>query len=147
MSIGRKSKSNTNRNRRIVYERDGGCVVSGSMWGNLVACGGGLTMQHRVTRGIGSSAKYDAEPNGFVAMCAVHNALEPHAATFRDMCERNGWSIRRSIADRNNLSRIPVRYPEGWYLLAGEQRFQLSDRLANEMMIEIYGDDYYPDMF
>lgn len=147
MGIGKKSKANTNRNRSIVAARDGGCVVAGTLWGNLVKCDDSVTMQHRVTRGMGSSAKWDANPNGFVAMCQTHNQLEPRSATFRAMCERSGWSIRRSIADRNDLSRIPVRYPDGWFLLAGNGRVPIGDKLALEMMFDIYGDEYNAEVF
>lgn len=147
MAVGRKSKANTARNRLLVFERDGGCVVAGTLWGNLVKCDDTLTMQHRVSRGMGSSAKFDAEPNGFVVMCATHNALEPASAIFRALCERSGWSIRRSIADRNDLSRVPVRYPDGWFLLAGANRYRVGDKLALEMMFDIYGDEYNAEVF
>jgi hypothetical protein len=147
MAIGKTSKGNTKRNRPIVMARDGGCVVAGTFWSNFVKCDDTLTMQHRVTRGMGSSAKWDANPNGFVIMCWAHNVLEPMSPTFRSMCERSGWSIRRSIADRNDLARIPVRYPDGWFLLAGNGRVPINDTLALEMMFDIYGDEYNADVF
>jgi hypothetical protein len=142
MSIGKKSRANTERHRKKVFSRDERCVVIGSSWGNLVYCGGPLTIQHRVTRGMGSSAKYDQQPNGLIAMCAVHNVLEPASNEFRKMCERSGWSVRRSIADRILLAHIPVRYPDGWYLLTGDKRVQIMTNTALEMMREIYGDEY-----
>jgi hypothetical protein len=123
--------SKLDRSRKIVFTRDHDeCVVVGSIWQTLQPCGGPLTVQHRVGRGMGGSKKYDA-PEYLVAMCLLHNGLAESSATFAAYCTRNG------------LSRIPVRYHDSWYLLSGDMRFRIPDATAVDMMVELYGDDYH----
>lgn len=141
MSVGRKSKRQSAANRISVFERDGGCVVAGSIWSLLNPCGGGLALHHRVPRGIGSSAEsYYDQPNSYLVLCAVHNGLETSSSEFRKACERNGWVVRRNTAKLHKLSQIPVWYQDGWKLLDGDSRFSISERTANNLLFEVYGD-------
>jgi hypothetical protein len=139
MSIGKRSRRQVDAHREIVFERDNHtCVVSNSLWSKLIPCGGALTIQHRVTRGMGGSAKYD-DPPYLLAMCAIHNALEPASVSFRDFCERQGYSVPRWVMNRHAINRVPVKYDSDWYLLSGTDRFKIPERTAVEMLDEIYG--------
>ena len=140
MSIGKRSRKQVDAVRQDVFDRDNNvCVVHGSIWAMLVPCSGGLTIQHRVTRGMGGSAKYD-EPPYLLAMCAVHNALEPGSSEFREFCERQGYSVPRWVLNRFAITRVPVKYDYDWYLLGGTERYKIPERTAQEMLDEIYGD-------
>lgn len=138
MAIGKKSRAAMERSRENVYRRDGDiCVVNGSIWATIHPCGGQMTLQHRVTRGMGSSAKWDSEPY-LLTMCAIHNSLEPASAEFRKFCERNGYSIPRWAAEQNPISRIPVKYADGWFLLDGLAKYEVPESVASDLMSEIY---------
>ena len=140
MSIGKKSRNQVNKVRDVVYSRDKHeCVVKGSLWAMLVSCGGHLTIQHRVTRGMGSSAKYDSAPY-LVTMCSVHNNLEPASSEFRNFCERQGYSIPRWVAEQTPIGRIPIKYEDSWYLLSTEGKYAIPEPVANDLMFEIYGE-------
>jgi hypothetical protein len=139
MALGKQSKKNVAAVRDAVFSRDQEtCVIAGSIWQSLTPCAGGLTIQHRVGRGSGGSALYDA-PNHLLAMCAIHNSLQTASSEFDKYCKRNGISVRRSIAKQWSMSRIPVRYYDGWYLLDGLNRYPVPDRTAEDLMEEIYG--------
>ena len=141
MSIGKRSKAQVEKSRPIVYERDGRrCVVRGSIWATIQPCAGSLTLQHRVGKGAGGSALYDAPPF-LVAMCMIHNGLAESSAEFANFCTRNGYSLRRSLAEQHPISRVPIRYPDGWQLLSGDGRFAISESTAAELMEEIYGEE------
>lgn len=138
MSVGRKSKYQLAKSRPIVFERDQEqCIVAGSIWSTIQPCMGVLTLQHRVGRGMGGSARWDA-PNCLVTMCVVHNGLIESSYEFRNYCERNGLSIRRTVADRMDVSSIPVRYSDGWFLLAGGSRFTIPDVTAEAIISDLY---------
>lgn len=73
--------------RRGVYERDGHrCVVS------TPECGGGLTLQHRVSRGMGGSHLLDGYEN-LIAMCLDHNVRLETDAAFAALGRRLGWKL------------------------------------------------------
>ena len=138
MSVGRRSKYQLVKSRPVVFERDQGrCVVSGTIWETIQPCMGVLTLQHRVGRGMGGSAKWDA-PNCLLLMCMTHNGLVESSREFRLFCERNGLSILRRVADRVDVSSIPVRYADGWFLLAGDLRFPISEATAEAVMSDLY---------
>jgi hypothetical protein len=141
VSIGRRSKSQVEKSRPIVYERDARrCVVQGSIWATLEPCGGSLSLQHRVGRGAGGSALYDS-PAFLVSMCILHNQLQTSSAEFAEFCTRNGYSLRRSLAEQHPISRVPIRYSDGWQLLSGDGRFAISETTAAELMEAIYGEE------
>lgn len=140
MAIGKKSKAGMEKSRANVYERDDNrCVVNGSIWAQLHPCGGHMTLQHRVTRGMGSSAKWDAEPY-LLTMCSIHNGLEPASSEFRKFCERNGYSIPRWVAEQVPINRIPVNYFDGWFLMDGAGKYAIPETVAFDLMSEIYGE-------
>ena len=141
MSIGKKSRKQVEAVRQAVYDRDDHrCVVYGSLWSMLVPCGGSLTIQHRVTRGMGSSAKYDEAPY-LLTMCSIHNGLEPASAEFRAFCERQGYSVPRWAAEQTPISRIPVRYEDSWFLLANSGKYAVPEPVAIDLMTELYGEE------
>lgn len=141
MSIGKRSRAQVAAIRQQVLDRDDHvCVVRGSIWSTVQPCGGALTIQHRVGRGMGGSAMFDA-PSSLLAMCAVHNGLAEASAEFAKYCQRNGLSIPRRIAAQFPIGRIPARYVDGWHLLDGTKRFMIPDSVAEDLMAEIYGED------
>lgn len=138
MSLGKQSRRQIAVSRSTVYKRDGGaCVVDGLFEAVKWPCSGGLTLQHRVGRGMGGSAKWDS-PKALVAMCERHNFLQTADADFDAACRSNGWSIPRWLADRVDVSRVPVKYCDGWWLLDGGQRYALPESSALAAMQEFY---------
>lgn len=112
------SRSQVDANRRAVFERDSHrCVAAGAG-----PCGGPLTIQHAVARGMGGSAKFDG-PEYLRTFCLDHNVRETSSADFSRLCERHGWRVPRlGYPDVDEvITRIPVRYPDGtWWLLDRE---------------------------
>jgi len=138
VSIGRRSKYQLVKSRPIVFERDQEqCIVAGTIWETIQPCMGVLTLQHRVGRGMGGSAKWDA-PNCLVTMCIIHNGLIESSYEFRNYCERNGLAIRRAVADRMDVASIPVRYSDGWFLLSGDSRYPISENTAEAVISDLY---------
>ena len=138
MSVGRRSKYQVAKSRPIVFERDQEqCIVAGTIWETIQPCMGVLTLQHRVGRGMGGSAKWDA-PNCLVTMCIIHNGLIESSYEFRNYCERNGLAIRRAVADRMDVASIPVRYSDGWFLLSGDSRYPISENTAEAVISDLY---------
>lgn len=137
MSIGKKSKAQVDKVRQLIFERDGGDCIAAKVFG---FCGGGLTVQHRVGRGMGGSAQYDT-PAHLVTMCATHNELQTANATFAEICKSRGWSVPRWAVDRVPVSDIPVYYPgRGWYLLAADGSVRKITRVqAVPVMLALYG--------
>ena len=138
MSIGKRSKYQLVKSRPIVFQRDQEqCIVAGTIWETIQPCMGVLTLQHRVGRGMGGSAKWDA-PNCLVTMCIIHNGLIESSYEFRNYCERNGLAIRRAVADRMDIASIPVRYADGWFLLSGYSRYPISENTAEAVISDLY---------
>jgi hypothetical protein len=135
MSVGRRSKAQVNKVREIVYKRDGHvCVVAHTAYG--AQCSDELTIQHRVTRGMGSSARFD-EPKHLLSMCGYHNFLDTADSVFRDFCVARGYSVKRWAALDAGV--IPVHYSDGWFLLHGDGRVEVSNVEASRLMKEVYG--------
>jgi hypothetical protein len=140
MSIGKRSKSQVEKSRPIVYKRDRReCVVSGTFEAVRWPCAGGLTVQHRRGKGMGGSALGD-DPEGLVSMCQFHNVLQTADHEFALVCTKFGWSVPRWAADQYKLSQIPVFYADGWHLLSGNSRFTIPESTAQAVMVEVYGD-------
>ena len=136
MSVGRRSKAQVNKVREIVYKRDGYvCVVAHTAYG--AQCSDELTIQHRVTRGMGSSARFD-EPKHLLSMCGYHNFLDTADSVFRDFCVARGYSVKRWAALDAGV--IPVHYSDGWFLLHGDGRVEVSNVEASRLMKEVYGE-------
>lgn len=137
-TLGKRSRTQVERNRDGIFLRDDyRCVVANTSWTKLIPCAGGLTIQHRIGRGMGGSAKFDT-PTHLLTMCAVHNALETANGKFHNTCVRNGWSVPRNR--ELDPSEIPVAYPDGnWYQLSniGFGRIYLTPEVALEMRAAI----------
>jgi hypothetical protein len=138
MSLGKKSKSQVNKVRAYIFERDGQACIAAGVFG---FCGGGLTIQHRVGRGMGSSAQYDT-PAHLITMCATHNELQTASARFDKLCKSRGWSVPRWAVERVPVSDIPVSYPgRGWYLLHEDGSVEKITRVqAIPVLLALYGE-------
>lgn len=136
MSIGKRSKKQVERIRQVVYDRDGGVCVG---QGFSLACSGGLTVQHRVSRGMGGSAQYDSEPPWLISLCWAHNVAETSNASLREAYVARGWGVPRWVVNSWGIFDVPVRYFDGWKLLVDNERVSMSEKDALERMREIYG--------
>lgn len=91
----------------LVYRRDQyQCVHCGAV--------DGLSLQHRINRGMGGS-KYRDTPANLVVMCAVHNALLESDPALAHDARWKGWKL----ASWEQPTRCAVFYaPLGeWFLL------------------------------
>jgi len=136
VSIGKRSKKQVERIRQVVYDRDGGVCVG---QGFSLPCSGGLTVQHRVSRGMGGSAQYDSEPAWLISLCWAHNVAETSNASLREAYVARGWGVPRWVVNSWDISDVPVRYFDGWKFLVNNERLTVSESDALERMREIYG--------
>lgn len=144
MSVGKKANRVLDKLRPLIFERDGACVIAGTLWERLERCAGDLTLQHRAPRGMGGNSDIFNAPENLVAMCMNHNRLERDSVSFRDFCRRNGYAMPRWVLEgRNGLdaSMVPVRFIDGWFLLEGLDRRSISEDTALTFMVALYGDD------
>ena len=139
LPIGRRSKTQTERLRQIVYERDNHECVSKALYG---PCSADITIQHRVGRGMGGSALYDAHSAFLVVLCGRHNTLETANADYHKLCRQLGWSVPRWVIDRWHISEVPVFYWDGWHYLAATDRVPTTPETATGRMKQIYGESY-----
>jgi len=136
VSLGKQSRKQVQQAREGVYERDGGVCISKGVQG---PCGGPVTLQHRVGRGMGGSALYDKEPAFLLTMCNDHNGLETSNADYHRLCQDLGWSVPRWAVERRSITEIPVWYWDGWFYLTGFDRVATTEVAAKNKMEEIYG--------
>ena len=135
-TLGQRSREQVNDIRPMVQMRDDyRCVVAGTEYGKNSPCTPGLTMQHRVGRGAGGSARFDG-PAYLICMCQHHNTLETSSADFAAVCLANGWKLPRNAVDVV-AELIPVRYWDGWYVLESASclRWRTSDSEAERLML------------
>lgn len=141
--IGKLSKAQTAKNYPLALQRDGEvCIVSGSSWALKYPCAGVLTPQHSVNRKMGSSAKYDGV-DFLRVMCSFHNSFEMANSEFRSACFRNGWSVPAWVVDQFGISSIPVKYPDGWFLLENGAKLELDETTAEKARQETRQDYDY----
>jgi len=115
--LAREARAQMERHRAAVYDRDWRqCVARGL----ATPCGGGLTLQHRVNRGMGGSADVGDGPQWYVTMCAVHNGLLESDAAMAAVGRRHGWVLPHSVDAEDAVLYVPVDYPDGHYLLNAE---------------------------
>lgn len=140
MAIGKLSKRQLDKIRAQVFERDAQRCLAAGVFG---FCGGPLTLQHRVGRGMGGSAQYDT-PAHLITFCSIHNELQTANATFATICQSRGWSVPRWAAERVSISVIPCHYPAvGWHLLFDDGTVeQVPAMEANAMLLALYGDSW-----
>lgn len=101
----------TDKVRRQVFDRDGGCCV-------VCATPIGLTIQHRVNRQMGGSQLLDF-PENLLTMCAAHNQALEADARFAQRGREKGWKL----PSWEDPKEVPVRYPDGLlYALTGLDR-------------------------
>lgn len=137
MTLGRRSRVQTAKIRKQVFERDLGKCIAEGVFG---FCGGGLTLQHRAGRGMGGSASQDGFEN-LLTMCETHNELETASADFHRLCQKLGWSIPRWAHDQGFADVIPVWFPRfGWFQLDTDGAVSMiSERRAKEVFAAVYG--------
>ena len=134
-TIGQRSRDQVEEIRPMLYIRDDyRCVVSGTPVGATSPCEGNITLQHRIGRGAGGSARFDTTAH-LVVMCLRHNVLETSSADFAAACLTNGWSLRRNAVDVDP-TQIPVRYRDGWYVLDADgcSRQRVHPAIADKLM-------------
>jgi len=143
MPLGKQSRNNLDKLRRIVFVRDGEECIAKGVFG---FCGGGLTLQHRAGRGMGGSASMDTFHN-LITMCAIHNELETASADFHRLCVKAGWSMPRWVHDQGFTDVIPVWYPgRGFFLLEDDGRVSIiSEREAKQIFLSVYGPAFIAD--
>jgi hypothetical protein len=143
MSVGKQSKLNLDKKRRIVFVRDNQSCVAKGVFG---FCGGDLTLQHRAGRGMGGSARMDGFEN-LVTMCQIHNELDTASADFHRLCVKLGWSMPRWVHEQNFADVIPVWYSgRGWFQLDSDGRVSMiPDTQAKHIMLSVYGPEFVTD--
>lgn len=143
MSVGKKSKAQLEKARRIIFTRDGNACIASGTYG---FCGGDLTLQHRAPRGMGGSAKMDGAEN-LLTMCQIHNELERASADFHRFCVKLGWAMPRWAFDQGFADVIPVWYPgRGWFQLESDFRLAIcDDKTAKTIYAAIYGAGFLSD--
>lgn len=118
--------------RRDTYKRDGyRCASCGAPY---------LTFQHRRGVGAGGSPIPPDIEDGLSLCGLCNNAAEAHMQT---LALAYGWKVRRWVVDP---SAVPVYYqPERtWYRLhADGTRTPVSHIVALDLMLEVYGDQYF----
>ena len=125
----------TVRTRKAVYERDGHECVLARVNHRFDPCSGPLTLQHTVSRGMGSSKLFDTA-DLLVTMCNGHNILATSDANFARYCTSRG--LVRSRNSTRNPRLIPVHYWDGWHLLEGTVRVRIYPIDAEEYMRLFY---------
>jgi len=145
VTVGKKSKANLDKVRRLIFTRDDHRCVAQGVFG---FCGGDLTLQHRATRGMGGSARMD-DPQNLVTMCLTHNELDQASADFHRLCVKLGWSMPRWAFEQGFADVIPVWYSgRGWFLLEPDFRVALcEERQAKTVFAAIYGAEFLGDPF
>ena len=138
MGIGKRSKAQTDKLRKMVYERDNYECLSKAVY---APCSADITIQHRVGRGMGGSALYDAHTAFLLVLCNRHNTLETANADYHRICKRFGWSVPRWVVDRWDITEVPVFYWDGWHYLTLDGKVPVTDEAAKARWVEIYGEE------
>jgi hypothetical protein len=137
MPVGKQSRKQVNAVRDKVFARDNHtCIVAETVWSGVYPCGGQLTIQHAVARGMGGSARYDGI-DYLRTMCLLHNGLDTSNAIFHDVCLKLGWTVPRWLADTEGIRVIPVFYQDGWHLLQNGERIRISDKTAGTIHADL----------
>lgn len=100
------------RTRERVFERDGYmCVDCGTPYG--------LSVQHRVNRGMGGSKGSDRMSN-LITMCVTHNVLLESDAEYAGRGRKYGWKVHRNRTVKPED--VPVYYwpLRAWFYLASD---------------------------
>ena len=121
----------TVRTRKAIYERDGHECVLARVSHHFDPCSGPLTVQHTVSRGMGSSKLFDTA-DLLVTMCNGHNILATSDADFARYCTSRG--LVRSRNSTRDPRLIPVHYWDGWFVLVGDLRSRIHPVDAEEYM-------------
>jgi len=143
VSVGKQSKLNLAKKRRIVFVRDAETCVAQGVYG---FCGGDLTLQHRAGRGMGGSASMDGFEN-LVTMCQIHNELDTASADFHRLCVKLGWSMPRWVFEQGFADVVPVWYSRvGWAQLDTTGRVSMiPEQQAKHIMLSVYGPEVLSD--
>lgn len=102
-----------------------------------------LEAQHRQAVGAGGS-KIRPTLTQLVTLCTFCNEAVEH--TLQAVALKNGWKVRGWVTD---CSLVPVWYvfERTWYRLTVEgARVRLTVEQAMQMMVEVYGPEYDPEL-
>jgi hypothetical protein len=153
MKRGKQVKADRAKLFPYLLERDRyECVVTGSEWSKSLPCWGHLDTQHRGKVGSGGSGLDSSNgPAAVVLMCRGHNGADADGGDFRKACLKYGWSVESWVPRRHDMSRVPIRYWDGWFLLSAFEvfasgkkklhRHAISENTAAELMNELYGEE------
>ena len=99
----------TPKQRQSIYERDGH---------RCCACGkaDSLTIQHRVSKGMGGSKEYDL-PAYLITMCLTCNVGLEADYKQAELGRFNGWKLSRNARPPVNPEEVPVKIGREWFLL------------------------------
>lgn len=96
----------------MIYERDSfQCVACQSMQN--------LTLQHRVSKGMGGSKLYDL-PAFLITMCLKCNTELESDYKWAEEGRFNGWKILRITKPPSDPEKIPVKIGKEWFFLDNE---------------------------
>ena len=100
------------RTRERVFERDGYmCVDCGTPYG--------LSVQHRVSKGIGGSKTLDRMSN-LLTMCVTHNCLLESDAEYAERGREYGWKVHRNRTVKPEDVPVYYRPLRVWFYLASD---------------------------
>lgn len=98
--------------RERVFERDGYmCVDCGTPYG--------LSVQHRVGRGMGGSKGSDNMSN-LLSMCVTHNCRLEADAEYAEIGRKYGWKVHRNRTVKPEDVPVYYRYLRAWFYLASD---------------------------
>lgn len=117
--------------RAAVYLRDGGCVVCGTLRH--------LTFQHRARVGAGGDTRRPIPEEGLTA-CSIHN--ERFESDLQQAALAFGWKIRDWAEGKAFL--VPVLHmpTRTWFRLSASERIVTTPTVAQDLMLDVYGDDW-----
>ena len=95
--------------RLKVFKRDGEKCVACGRWTML-------TIQHRVSKGMGGSKLFDTIPY-LLTLCVSCNGRLESDFEFAELGRTNGWKLDRNQNPPVDPTAVPVNYFGQWYLL------------------------------
>jgi 5-methylcytosine-specific restriction endonuclease McrA len=95
--------------RQAIFDRDGRKCVACNSASNL-------TIQHRVSKGMGGSKLYDTFPY-LITMCQPCNVGLESNYELAEQGRFNGWKLSRNTRPPVNPEEVPVKIGATWFYL------------------------------